>query len=110
MFRLPLCHDWTGSRGMEMEIYWPRSNGGDGILGVRIDDRGGNPPYDERWQTDVRVTNGWNTLVLEKDWLRTPGGREMDAGKIRTWGVFVISSPKTNFFGMRGARLLMDSE
>lgn len=106
MFRLPLCRDWRGSRGMELEIYWPRRNGGEGVLGVRIDDRSGNPPYNDRWQAEVRVTNGWNTIVLDQSWLQTPGGRWMDGHGIRTWGVFVISSPKTNWFSLREARLL----
>ena len=106
MFRLPLCCDWRGSRGMELEIYWPVRNGGDGILGVRVDDLPGNPPYDDRWQTEARVTNGWNTLVMDKEWLVTPGGRQMDAAHIRTWGVFVISGVKTNYFAIRKARLL----
>ena len=108
MFRLPLCRDWTGSRGLAMEIYWPRSNGGNGVVGIRIDDRPGNPSYGDRWQTERTVTNGWNVLVLDESWLRTPGGREMDFDRIRTWGVFILSSPKTNYFGVRGVRLLMD--
>ena len=108
MFRSPVCGDWTGSRGMVLELFWPRRNGGTGILGVRVDDRSGNSPYDDRWQTEVEVTNGWNTLVLEQSWLQTPGGRRMDGRDIRTWGVFVISSPKTNWFSLRTARLLVD--
>lgn len=108
IFRLPLRHDWTGSRGMELEIFWPKRNGGPGILGIRVDDRNGNPPYDDRWQTEVDVTNGWNVLVLDRDWLITPGGREMDRQGIRTWGVFVVDSPKTNYFGLAKARLLVD--
>ena len=109
LFRSPLCRDWSGSQGMEVLIYWPKSNGGDGILGVRIDDRPGNPSYTDRWQTEVAVTNGWNTVVLAEAWLQTPGGRRMDARRIRDWGVFVISSPKTNFFGLGRTRLLFDS-
>lgn len=108
MFRLPLRRDWRESRGMEMEIFWPRSNGGPGILGVRVDDRDGNPPYNDRWQTEVAVTNGWNTIVLDRDWLVTPGGREMEKRKIRTWGVFFVSAPKTNSFGLARARLLVE--
>ena len=81
---------------------------GPGILGIRVDDRNGNPPYDDRWQTEVDVTNGWNVLVLDRDWLITPGGREMDRQGIRTWGVFVVDSPKTNYFGLAKARLLVD--
>ena len=107
MFRSPVCHDWTGSRGLELEIYWPWRNDGSGILGVRIDDRSGNPPYDDRWQTEVEVTNGWNSLVLTHSWLQTPGGRQMDSRNIHTWGVFVISAPKTNWFSLRKARLLV---
>lgn len=105
MFRNPLCRDWSGSQGMELEIYWPRRNGVGGIMGIRIDDLPGNPPYDDRWQADVAVTNGWNTLVLTNSWLRTPGGRRMD-GDIQSWGVFVISGPKTKWFGLRNVQLI----
>ncbi len=108
IFRLPLRHDWTGSRGMELKVYWPRRNGGDGILGIRVDDRNGNPPYGDRWQAEVPVRKGWNTLVLDRDWLVTPGGRAMDARHIRTWGVFVVSSPETNYFRLAWARLLTE--
>lgn len=109
LFRSPLCRDWSGSKGMEVLVYWPQRNGGDGILGFRIDDRPGNPPYADRWQTEVAVTSGWNTVVLTGEWLQTPGGRRMDASRIRDWGVFVISSPKTNYFGLGTTRLLFDS-
>ena len=107
IFRLPLRHDWSGSQGMELKVYWPRSNGGSGILGIRVDDRDGNPPYDDRWQAEVPVTNGWNTILLDRDWLVTPGGRGMDVQHIRTWGVFFVSSPRSNSFGLAGARLLV---
>lgn len=108
IFRLPLRHDWSGSRGMVLEIFWPRHNGGAGVLGIRVDDRDDNPPYGDRWQAEVAVTNGWNTIVLDRDWLLTPEGREMDVRDIRTWGVFFVSSPKTNYFGLAGARLLVE--
>lgn len=108
IFRLPLRHDWSGSRGMELEVFWPRSNGRTGILGIRVDDRHDNPPYNDRWQAEVPVTNGWNTIVLDEGWLVTPGGREMDAKHIRTWGVFIVSSPATNYFGLARARLLAE--
>lgn len=108
IFRLPLRHDWSRSRGMELEVFWPRRNGGAGVLGVRVDDRDGNPSYGDRWQAEVAVTNGWNHIVLDRDWLVTPGGRQMDARRIRTWGVFFVSSPKTNYFGLAGANLLAE--
>ncbi len=108
IFRLPLRRDWSGSRGMELEVFWPRRNGGAGVLGIRVDDRDGNPPYDNRWQAEVAVTNGWNHIVLDRDWLVTPGGRQMDARRIRAWGVFFVSSPKTNYFGLTGANLLAE--
>lgn len=108
IFRLPLRHDWSGSRGMELEVFWSRSNGGTGVLGVRVDDRDGNPPYGDRWQAEVAVTNGWNTIVLDRDWLVTPDGRRMDVQRIRTWGVFVVTSPKTNYFGLARALLLTE--
>lgn len=108
LFRLPLRRDWSGSRGVELEVFWPRRNGGAGVLGVRVDDRDGNPPYGDRWQAEVAVTNGWNHIVLDRDWLVTPGGRQMDARRIRTWGVFFVSSPKTNYFGLAGAMLLAE--
>lgn len=106
IFRVPLRRDWTGSRGMELRVFWPRSNGGAGIVGIRVDDRTGNPPYGDRWQAEVGITNGWNTIVLDRDWLVTPEGRRMDASSVRTWGVFVVDSPRTNFFGLASARLL----
>ena len=93
---------------MELEVFWSRSNGGTGVLGVRVDDRDRNPPYGDRWQAEVSVTNGWNTIVLDRDWLVTPEGRRMDGRHIRTWGVFVVTSPKTNSFGLARARLLAE--
>ena len=91
---------------MELEVYWPRRNGRAGVLGIRVDDRKDNPPYNDRWQAEVAVSNGWNTIILDRDWLVTPGGRRMDARRIRTWGVFVVDSPQTNYFGLARARLL----
>ena len=108
MFRAPLCRVWSGSHGMELEIYWPRRYGVGGIMGIRIDDLPGNPPYDDRWQAEVAVTNGWNTLVLTNSWLQTPGGRRME-GDIRSWGIFVIAGHKTKWFGLRKAHLLFDA-
>ena len=45
-------------------MFWSRSNGGTGVLGVRVDDRDCNPPYWDRWQAEVAVTSGWNHIVL----------------------------------------------
>lgn len=108
VFRRPLRRDWMGTSGLEVEVYWPRKNGRSGILGVRVDDRADNPPYGDRWQAEVPVTNGWNTILVNDDWLRTPDGRQMDAGRIRTWGVFVVSARQTNFFGLAKARLVRE--
>lgn len=106
IFRAPLRRDWSGTDGLVLEIHWPSKNGGCGMLGVRIDDRPDNPPYNDRWQMEVPVTNGWNTLILSDSWLRTPSGREMEDSHIRSWGVFVVSAPKTNWFTLRTARLI----
>lgn len=108
VFRVPLRRDWRGSRGMELEVYWPAKNGTPAVLGVRVDDRPGNPPYGDRYQAEMEVTNGWNRLRIEQDWLRTPSGRTMDARHIHTWGVFVVSSPRFHHFGLGKAVLLTE--
>lgn len=110
IFRFPLRGDWRGSRGMELDVYWPRKNGTPAMLGVRVDDRKDNPPYGDRYQAELTVSNGWNHLIVDQDWLRTPDGREMDARQIHTWGVFVISCPQTNIFGLKKAVLLTDGQ
>lgn len=110
IFRFPIRGDWRGSRGMELDVYWPANNGTPAVLGVRVDDREGNPPYGDRYQAELPVTNGWNRLVANRDWMLTPDGREMDVRHIHTWGVFVVASPRTNYFGVARAVLLTDGE
>ena len=110
IFRFPLRGDWRGSRGMELEVYWPETNGLPAVLGVRVDDRRGNPPYGDRYQAELEVTNGWNRLLVEHDWLRTPEGREMDARHVQAWGVFVVTCPCFHYFGLGKAVLLTDRQ
>lgn len=105
LFRYPLVKNWSQSKEMELWIYWPAENGEKGVIGVRVDDREGNPPYAERFQAEIGVREGWNRVILSEKWLKTPSGGSLNTQNITKWGIFIISSPKTNYFGLGQVRL-----
>lgn len=93
LFR-PVAHgDWRGVTALRGSIYWP--NAMPTICAIRVDDQRGNPPYADRFQREMAITQGWNQIVIPSAELRmTPSGRALQMEHIQQWGIFLISPPQ----------------
>lgn len=103
-FREPACKDWRGTQSLNLELFWPEAI--PAIFAVRVDDRPENPPYAERFQRELSVTQGWNSIQIpaeEMAW--ASGGRPMRLDDIRRWGVFLVSDVCFDYFLIRNVRL-----
>ena len=109
LFRVPVRRDWRGVRSMEARVYWPQAL--PAVLALRVDDLPGNPPYAERVQKEVAVTQGWNVVRLSAEEIgRTPGGRPLRLDQIRQWGVFLVSGRPFDYFEVGIVRLDMQED
>ncbi len=97
LFR-PVFHcDWRGITALRGSIYWP--NAMPTICAIRVDDQRGNPPYADRFQREMAITQGWNQIVIPSAELRmTPSGRELQMEQIQQWGIFLIAPPQFENF------------
>ena len=104
VFRSPAVADWRGMRSWRTAVYWP---GPDSVLfAVRVDDLPGNPPFAERFQREFSATAGWNAVEISVEELgRASGGRPMELGGIRSWGVFLVSNVHFDYFLMGEVRV-----
>lgn len=85
-FLTRLIPDWSGYNAVGLEIY---VEGDEPLPGwVRLDDLPGNPPYMDRFDQEVLLNPGWNTVWISLEDLRTPGGRKLDVERIHAIGVF----------------------
>lgn len=104
IFRVPACPDWRGTKALQAELFWPDRD--PAVFAIRVDDQPGNPPYSERFQREFTVTQGWNSVRIPAAELgRTSGGRPLQMGTIRQWGVFLVSDIPFDYFLMRIVRL-----
>lgn len=62
---------WKGARYLLLDIFNP--TGKDLTMTIRIDDRPGHPPYEDRVNHRVVLKPGQNTVVLDLAKLRTSG-------------------------------------
>lgn len=109
LFRAPTRQDWRGIRSVEANLYWPEA--APAVFAVRVDDQPGNPPYAERFQKEMAVTQGWNVLhVSAKELERTAGGRPLRLERVRQWGVFLVSDVPFDYFSIGVVRLEMQEE
>ncbi len=99
LFRQPAQPDWSGMETLRLKVFWPGE--APAMLAMRIDDREGNPPYAERFQEEFEVVPGWNEIRIPvSQWGQTSGGRPMERRGIRQWGVFLVSAPAFDYFGL----------
>ena len=97
LFRQPVVHDWSAFSFLAFRVLWPGKESV--VLGIRIDDRSGNPPYDDRYQRHFTLSNGWNEIRLAGIGTgKTPGGRSLDWHHVHEWGVFLVSPPRFDYF------------
>lgn len=109
VFREPAVRDWRHMVALNSAIYWPKTS--PAIMGVRVDDRRGNPPYAERFQREFTVTQGWNRIQIPvADLSRTSGGRPFQLDHVVHWGVFLVSDVTTDYFLIRSVQLRMPEE
>jgi hypothetical protein len=97
LFRTPASSDWREMVALCASVYWPGPDSA--IFALRVDDRHGNPPYPDRFQREFSATQGWNEVrVSAEEMRRTSGGRPMDLGEIRRWGVFLVEGGPFDYF------------
>lgn len=109
VFREPVVRDWRQMTALESSIYWPGE--ASAIMGLRVDDRRGNPPYAERFQQEFTVTQGWNQIWIPIEAMsRTSGGRPFQLDHVVHWGVFLVSDVPVDYFLIRSVQLLVPEE
>ncbi len=109
VFREPAVRDWRQMEALESAIYWPGEL--PVIMGLRVDDRRGNPSYEERFQREFAVTQGWNQIRITVEELsRTSGGQPFHLEHVVHWGVFLVSDVTVDYFLIRSVQLTMPKE
>ena len=109
LFREPIRRDWRGVQALQADLFWP--NARPAVFAVRIDDRLGNPPYAERFQKEIAVTQGWNAVRSPAaEIAQTPSGRPLRLDHVRQWGVFLVSAVPFDYFLVGTVRLEMQEE
>jgi hypothetical protein len=109
LFRVPACSDWSEMQALRAELYWPSPV--HVLFALRVDDRPGNPAYADRFQREFSVTQGWNLVQIPVAELgRTSGGRPVQLGAIRRWGVFLVSDRPFDYFLLGAVSLDLHQE
>lgn len=99
--------DWRGYRYLAIEVLNPSPD----LLEItcRIHDRRheeGDRRYQDRFNRFYRLPPGWNELRIDLgDVARTPAGRTMDLGEIRSVGLFAMKLPKPRTMYLDSVRL-----
>lgn len=109
VFREPVVRDWRQMVALDSAMYWPET--APAIMGLRVDDRRGNPPYAERFQQEFAVTQGWNHIQITVEKLsQTSGGRPFQLEHVVHWGVFLVSDVPVDYFLIRSVQLIVPKE
>lgn len=109
VFRVPAAQDWRMTKALEASLFWPGDK--PAVMGLRVDDRPGQPSYPERFQREFTVTQGWNRVRIPvRELGRTPGGRPLRLDCIRRWGVFLVSDKAFDYFLLGPVRLTLQEE
>ena len=109
VFREPAVREWRQMEALESAIYWPKE--APAIMGLRVDDRRGNPSYAERFQREFAVTQGWNQIRIAVEELsRTSAGQPFHLEHVVHWGVFLVSDVTVDYFLIRSVQLTMPKE
>jgi len=91
------------------DVYWPGPESA--VLVVRVDDRPGNPPYWDRFQREMNITQGWNRIwIPAAELAATSGGRPMNLQRISLWGVFLVGTESFDYVLLGPVELELEPE
>lgn len=108
-FRAPAGSDWSRMEAFRAAVYWPAPD--PAVLAIRVDDRPGDPSYEDRFQREFAVTQGWNAVEIPVAELGvTTGGRPMHLEAVQHWGVFLVSAASFDYFALGEVRLALSQE
>ena len=109
VFRVPAAKDWRRIEALDTSLYWPGKK--PAVMGLRVDDQPGQPPYADRFQREFSVTQGWNRVRIPvRELGRTADGRPLRLDGIRRWGVFLVSGEAFDYFLLGPVRLTLQEE
>lgn len=109
VFRVPAAKDWRKIEALDTSLYWPEEK--PAVMGLRVDDQPGQPPYADRFQWEFSVTQGWNRVRIPvRELGRTASGRPLRLECIRRWGVFLVSESSFDYFLLGPVRLTLQEE
>ena len=109
VFRVPAAKDWRKIEALDTSLYWPEEK--PAVMGLRVDDQPGQPPYADRFQREFSVTQGWNRVRIPvRELGRTADGRSLRLDCIRRWGVFLVSGEAFDYFLLGPVRLTLQEE
>ena len=109
LFRKPARQDWRGVKQLTTDVYWPGPESA--VLVVRVDDRPGNPPYWDRFQREMNITQGWNRIwIPAAELAATSGGRPMNLQRISLWGVFLVGTESFDYVLLGPVELELEPE
>lgn len=109
VFRVPAAKDWRRIEALDTSLYWPEEK--PAVMGLRVDDQPGQPPYADRFQREFSVTQGWNRVRIPvRELGRTADGRSLRLDGIRRWGVFLVSGEAFDYFLLGPVRLTLQEE
>ena len=106
IFRRPHSADWRTARALTACVYWPHDK--PAVFALRIDDRREQPAYEDRFQTEFAVTQGWNRISIPSgQFSKTSGGRPMNLEQVTRWGLFLVSDTDFDYFLFSTVQLLL---
>lgn len=109
VFRVPAAKDWRRIEALDTSLYWPEEK--PAVMGLRVDDQPGQPPYADRFQREFSVTQGWNRVRIPvRELGRTASGRPLRLDCIRRWGVFLVSGEAFDYFLLGPVRLTLQEK
>jgi len=105
VFRRGVHRDWRGVESLRTAVFWPKTE--PAVFAVRVDDRPGNPPYAERFQKELLITQGWNVVEIPAaEFGRSAGGRPLNLENVCQWGVFLVSNVPLDYFLLEPVHLV----
>ncbi len=95
--------DWSNYDALACEVYNPLTPF---ILRVRVDDDGDCSRYGMRYDREIRLTNGWNNIVIPTSEIaRAPTNRRLNLKAIRRLALFIDQHTAPQTFFLDNVRL-----
>lgn len=89
LFLVDVPRDWRDMAAVELDVSY-EGTGESPVLWWRMDDRLGDPPYNERFQRATVLEGGRQTVRIERSWFEKAGnGRAMALDHIVAAGLFL---------------------